>query len=38
VHHLGGDTERPSRIRFMSEHTDRLRKLRDRVLSAKEFL
>jgi hypothetical protein len=27
-----------SRIGHMSDHTDRLRKLRDRILAAKEFL
>jgi hypothetical protein len=33
-----GSREASTRIGLMSDHTERLRKLRDRILAAKEFL
>jgi hypothetical protein len=33
-----GDSRADTRIDRMSDHTERVRKLRDRILAAKEFL
>jgi hypothetical protein len=34
----GGDRRADTRIGHMSDHTERIGKLRDRILAAKEFL